>query len=177
MSEEIWKDIEGYEGLYQVSNWGRVRNAKTLDIKKEHIEKSTGYARMCVYKPGDKSLKKIYVHRTVAKAFIKNPDNYTQVGHKDETKTNNHADNLYWTTNLENNNTEKHCQRISQGRTGIRYKAKNGGKKVFCDNTVFDNLKTMCATYNKNMPTVWRWLNNVTAMPQEWIDKGLRYLD
>lgn len=34
MSEEIWKDIEGYEGLYQVSNWGRVRNAKTLDIKK-----------------------------------------------------------------------------------------------------------------------------------------------
>ena len=83
--EEIWKDIEGYEGLYQISNLGRVKSLKTNKILKYCISK-TGYAYSSLTK--NKIIKQNSVHRLVAKAFISNPDNLEEINHKYENKLN-----------------------------------------------------------------------------------------
>lgn len=85
--EEIWKDIEGYEGLYQVSNLGNVRSllfGKTKTLKKRFC---CGYFRVVLYKNG--SSKSCLIHRLMAQAFLPNPNNLKFVNHKDECKTNN----------------------------------------------------------------------------------------
>lgn len=98
---EEWRDIEGYEGLYQVSNLARVRSLqrqKTRIIKPEIIH--TGYLRVTLYKSG--KTKSHYVHILVAQAFIPNPENKKQVNHIDGNKQNNCIDNLVWVTPSEN---------------------------------------------------------------------------
>lgn len=100
---EVWKDIPGYEGLYQVSNLGGVKSIKRPDaagsrLLREKILKPTigtrGYLNVGLRK--DNMQKKIEVHRLVAMAFIPNPQNLPQVNHKDEDKVNNCVDNLEW---------------------------------------------------------------------------------
>lgn len=92
---EIFKDIEGYEGLYQISNLGYV---KSLRFGKEKILKPVkdGKKYLCVvlYKQGKHKMCK--VHRLVAQAFIPNSKNLPQINHKDEDKTNNSVINLEW---------------------------------------------------------------------------------
>lgn len=101
--EEIWKDIAGWEGLYQVSTCGRV---KSLKYGKERILKqsknSSGYLTVSLYIEG-KTLSKV-VHRLVAIAFIPNPENKIEVNHIDEDKKNNRLENLNWMTSKENSN-------------------------------------------------------------------------
>lgn len=99
--EEIWKDIEGYEGLYQISNLGRVKSLKTNKILKYCISK-TGYAYSSLTK--NKIIKQKSVHRLVAKAFISNPDNLEEINHKDENKLNNNVNNLEWCSHKYNMN-------------------------------------------------------------------------
>lgn len=91
--EEIWKDVVHYEGLYEVSNTGKVRNKKSGRIMAQ-IKTNRGYLRVHLSKFGN--LKNELVHRLVAMAFIENPNNYPQVNHKDENKANNNVDNLEW---------------------------------------------------------------------------------
>lgn len=98
---EVWKDIEGYEGLYQVSNLGRVKSLKKNIIRKQTLGKD-GYLRV-ILKHNGKS-KNFSVHRLVAKAFLKNVFNYPEVNHKDENKTNNNVSNLEWCTRKYNQN-------------------------------------------------------------------------
>lgn len=106
--KEIWKDIEGYEGLYQVSNIGRVKRIrfinKNTNIEKERIKslkkRKDGYLEVALYKNG-KGMS-IQVHRLVAKAFIPNSNNLPQVNHKDGIKTNNVVTNLEWVSASEN---------------------------------------------------------------------------
>lgn len=120
---EIWKDIEGYEG-YQISNYGRV---KSLKYGKERIRKPTkdkdGYLTVTLCKQGEKKTYK--VHRLVAKAFIPNVNNYLEVNHKDENKTNNTIQNLEWCTRSYNNNygtrTEKTSKQVLCVETGKIY--------------------------------------------------------
>ena len=113
---EIWKDIDGYEGLYQVSNLGRVKSLNYLHTGKERNLKpgtdGSGYRFVGLYKNGKTRL--FYIHRLVAKAFIPNPDGKLEVNHKDENKTNNCVDNLEWMTRQENNNYGTRNERVSK---------------------------------------------------------------
>lgn len=88
---EEWRQIPGYEGLYEVSSYGRVRNSKTYRILKHWT--TFGYLMV-----GLSGRKKFYVHRLVAETFIPNIEKLPQVNHKDEDKTNNRVDNLEWCT-------------------------------------------------------------------------------
>lgn len=116
---EVWKDIEGYEGLYQVSNWGRVKRLEGLDslghLRKERIFKSVknhnGYLYVGLYKDG--KCKQHFVHRLVAQAFIHNPDNLPYINHKNEIKDDNNADNLEWCSTAYNCNYGTRNQRIA----------------------------------------------------------------
>lgn len=103
--KEVWKDIEGYEGLYQISNLGRVKRVATGKVLKGGKDKD-GYLMVKLYKNNIRSNKKI--HRLVAEAFIPNPENKPQVNHADENKTNNSLDNLEWMTAKENINHGTH---------------------------------------------------------------------
>ena len=120
---EEWKDIVGYEGLYQVSNLGRI---KALERKYKHRtypsiilklrEDTHGYLQTFLYK---KNIRKTYlVHRLVAVAFIKNPNHYDEVNHIDEDKTNNKLSNLEWCNRNYNvnygNRTLKTAKKIEQ---------------------------------------------------------------
>ena len=114
--EEIFLDVECYEGLYQVSNLGNVKSLKNNKTKKEKLLKtiktSKGYLQVNLYK--NKTSKHFSVHRLVAQAFIENPNNYPCVNHKDECKTNNIASNLEWCTNKENINYGSRNERSSK---------------------------------------------------------------
>jgi hypothetical protein len=92
---EQWRSIPGYEGIYQVSSEGRVKNAYGHVLKPEMAR--NGYKRIKFF---DK--KKFQVHRLVALAFIPNPDNKEVVNHKNGIKTDNRVENLEWNTWSEN---------------------------------------------------------------------------
>lgn len=107
--QEIWKDIEGYEGLYQISNFGRVKSfqkSSKYHSPKEMILKpsliNSGYGVVTLYNQNKRQ--KFQVHRLVASAFIPNLQNLPCVNHKDENKLNNCAENLEWCTYSYNNN-------------------------------------------------------------------------
>ena len=119
--KETWKDIEGYEGLYQVSNLGKVRSLRKNIILKNQIT-SNGYEMVVL------SINNIHkyflIHRLVANAFILNPDNLPQVNHKDENKTNNCVDNLEWCTPKYNYNYGTINIRKSQKQLNDKNKSK-----------------------------------------------------
>ena len=124
--EEIWKPVTGYEGLYEVSNLGRVKSVerwvKRSDGHKNHIleriikvfPQNSGYLQVGLHKNG--AVEQFLVHRLVAETFIPNPENHPQVNHKDETKENNtvfvkedgtvdqERSNLEWCDQSYNNN-------------------------------------------------------------------------
>lgn len=125
--EEVWKDIEGYEGLYQVSSWGRVRSVFRYYKILRGLKTTNGYLRVALCKNGKTKFHS--VHRVVAQAFIPNPQNKPQVNHIDENKDNNHVENLEWCTAKENTNHGTHNLRVSKTKskpiicieTGIEY--------------------------------------------------------
>ena len=98
MLNEEWRNIEGYEGLYQVSNYGRVKSLKNNLILKQRVCK--GYLYVGIYLYGKVKMKR--VHRLVAQAFASNPENKPQVNHKDCNKLNNCVNNLEYMTSSEN---------------------------------------------------------------------------
>lgn len=101
--KEVWKTIEGYEGLYEVSSLGRVRSLnynRKSETKLLSIANHNGYLRICLSKNNEKT--NLFIHRLVAKTFIPNPENKRQVNHIDGDKTNNNVNNLEWTTPSEN---------------------------------------------------------------------------
>lgn len=114
--KEIWKEIKEYEGLYQISNLGRVKSLITNKILKGN--KNAEYNYVCLRKDGKQKIKKI--HRLVAEAFIPNPNNYLCINHKDENKLNNKSDNLEWCTKIYNNNYGTRNERMSKRNS--RYK-------------------------------------------------------
>ena len=124
--EEEWKDIEGYGGIYQISNLGRVKSLQRLVnnthcskrlIKESFLSvkrKSHQYDYVSLYK--NNKQKRAYIHRLVAQAFIQNPNNYTDVNHKNEVKRDNRVENLEWCDKKYNNNYGTGKRRMIESR-------------------------------------------------------------
>lgn len=127
--EEIWRDIPGYEGMYQVSsrgnvrslNWGNRGYTRNLYLKKHN----RGYRHVELRKDG--KVKSFTVHRLVATVFIPNPNNYSTVNHKDEDKTNNSVDNLEWCSMSQN---MKHTIGLHQDKYHVEGKPFSRNEKV-----------------------------------------------
>lgn len=122
---EIWKDIAGFEGDYQVSNMGRVRSLSYRRTGKTKVLKQqishNGYLTVGLYDRRELKLYVVKVHRLVATAFVPNPDNKPQVNHINENKLDNKADNLNWMTPTENLNWGTRSQRAAMSKTGTHF--------------------------------------------------------
>ena len=135
---EIFLPIKGYEGLYEVSNFGRVRTIKRQGTDTRILKGSidhTGYHRISLAKDGVH--KSHGVHRLVCSTFIDNPENKQTVNHKDGNKLNNHVDNLEWMTYSENHThayRELHRPSHMVGKTGVLHPGAKQVKKT-CINT------------------------------------------
>lgn len=116
--EEIWKDIEGYEGKYKISNYGKVKSLKNNIILKETISNSK-YLYVTLYNLNGKQ-KKHTIHRLVAQAFIPNSNEYLVVNHIDGNKTNNKMDNLEWCT-YSHNTLEAHRLGLQKSWCGTKF--------------------------------------------------------
>lgn len=149
--EEIWKDIKGYEGYYQISNLGRVKSLPRLHKKwdghnyicKEKILKQAvntgGYHFVELFKNGIGRI--TLVHKLVAESFVPNPKNLPELNHIDEVKTNNRADNLEWCNHLYNMRYGTRTQRAiepqckttlmlsKEGKVLRRFKSLNGAAR------------------------------------------------
>lgn len=109
--KEVWKDIKGYEGMYQISNCGRIKsleriiqrrtNAITVHEKFLQLGDNKGYKTVALANHG--KIRYYQVHRLVAQAFIPNPDNLPCVNHKNEIPSDNRVNNLEWCTKSYNN--------------------------------------------------------------------------
>ena len=119
MKGEIWKPVRNYEGLYEVSNMGRVKSLNYKRTGKERILKAgksgNGYLQVNLYKDGNRE--QPLVHRLVATAFLDNTDNLPEVNHKDEDKTNNCVENLEYCSRLYNMNYGTGSKRSAEKRS------------------------------------------------------------
>lgn len=128
MKDIIWKDIKGYEGIYQISNYGEVLRLSSYDsrnhLRNKRILKqrknADGYMQVGLHKNGQE--KKFLIHRLVAENFIDNPNEYLEINHKDENKQNNSVINLEWCNRKYNVNYGN----AQKKRVITRYKERNG---------------------------------------------------
>ena len=144
-----WKDIKGYEGLYQVSNLGEIRSKHTgkwIKLKCSPVNKRYRKVILCDNEKREAKL----VHRLVAEAFIPNTNSLPYVNHKDENPSNNMAVNLEWCTQKYNMNYGTVKERVgnaSKGRKRSQYsidlQIKRQKKKIYCVelDMIFNSLK------------------------------------
>lgn len=170
MEEEHWKDIEGYEGLYQISDLGRVKSLKYgRETLLNPYRNNKGYLGVSLHK--DKIRKTPKVHRLVAQAFLPNPENLLEINHIDEDKTNNRVDNLEWCDRKYNVNygkrTEKCSKRVQQftidGHLVAEWKsihdaARNNGFN-------FSHISECC---NGGFWCNGKWINNYVYKGYKW---------
>ena len=155
--DEVWKDINNYEGLYQISNLGNVKSLDRKVKRKNHYKTvkgimlkktidATGYYVVNICKCG-KSAKK-NIHRLVAETFIPNPKNYPIINHKDENKLNNCINNIEWCSYKYNNNygTLKQRQRIIKGKKIKQYDLSNKFIKVWNSSAEVQRTLNICQT-------------------------------
>lgn len=176
--EEIWKDIENYEGLYQVSNLGRIRSLDHYasngvtnilykgKIIKQWFDSKNNYLLVTFCK--NNKHKNFLVHRLVANAFICNINKKREVNHIDGDKTNNNVNNLEWVTSKEN---KRHA--IENGyydTCSFKNRPSLKGSKAFCINGVtkslhkwtfeipytYSQLRCIYDNFSKELPYGWK---------------------
>ena len=139
--EEIWKPVVGYEGLYEVSNLGRVFGIKRNNYLMYGVN-NKGYCSVLLSK--DNKQQRFRVHRIVAMAFIPNPNNLPYVNHKDEDPLNNCVDNLEWCTPKYNSNYGTGIERCAKQKwIPVKQKTKDG--KLI---RVWDSIKEAAKALN-----------------------------
>lgn len=149
--EEVWKDIQGYEGLYQVSNLGNVKSLNYRNTKEAKllVPKCNNRGRLWVELINNKQRKPILVHTLVAKAFIPNPNNYCEINHIDENPKNNIISNLEWCTRQYNVNEYWKHHKKERKKFGFYKNHKWANKSI--------NQFDMCG----NLVCVWKNANEV----------------
>jgi hypothetical protein len=155
MGKELWRNIDGYKGLYQISSMGNIRSFKYNKpriLKARMNSKGYNYVNLCI----NGKFKSICNHRLVAKYFLdKNKFNKYEVNHIDGNKNNNSLENLEYVTRLENmkhalkNKLLKNLKIDFTKADEIRYKYKNGSK-----------LESLCKEYNLSKSNIYRIINN-----------------
>lgn len=167
---EVWKDICGYEGMYQVSNLGNVRslNYRNTGITKNLVPKVNNSGRLWVELRIFGKGKPMLIHRLVGEAFIPNPDNLPQINHKDENPKNNCVENLEWCTGEQNRMLyiEHHmCGRQKTNTTPVNQIDENGRiVKKWKDSRTIQNETgmhqwsiTQCCNGKRNTAYGFRW--------------------
>ncbi|MEO2507264.1 NUMOD4 domain-containing protein [Clostridium paraputrificum] len=149
----IWKDIEGFEGYYKVSNQGDVYSCRRNIKLKQRID-SKGYKRVCLHLNG--LVKDCQVHRLVAIAFIDNPNNYPIINHKDKNPLNNICNNLEWCTYKYNNNYKDRNIKLSESLKGKVTLGDKVYRKVICLSTLkeFNSIKAAAIYYGCNEKSI-----------------------
>lgn len=126
---EQWKNINGYENLYQISNYGRIKSLQKWDVNRGYIKRekilkptSNGKNYLIISLRKNKKRKNFYIHRLVAEHFIENPLNKKVINHKDYNTFNNHFENLEWVTTKENIEYSKcHMSKRKPRKTNTGY--------------------------------------------------------
>lgn len=154
---EEFRDVPGYEGMYEVSNFGRVRrNGKILKPFNNY-----GYLRVDLFKNG--IVRKFLIHRLVAQAFIPNPKNLPQVNHKDEDKTNNCVENLEWCDAKYNINYSKAKPVLQFDREGNFIKEWPSALKVEEELGIYHSNISNCCLGRYGLKTtggfIWKYKN------------------
>lgn len=162
---EIWRDIRGFEGFYQVSNLGRVKSLKRRGCNKERIRvfapAGNGYLRMVL--SANNYQRTISAHRAVAEAFIPNPSNLKTVNHKDFNKKNNCVENLEWVSHKDNIlhscNSGRHYHRPVQQLTlaGHLLKKWESAYKVETELGYFSTNISRCCRGKKKTYKNFKW--------------------
>ena len=157
---EVWKDINGYEGLYQVSNKGRVRNTQSI---LKTFECGSGYREIILTKCHKRTPK--LIHRLVAEAFLPNTESKREVNHKDGNKHNNDVSNLEWVTPSEN---QSHSRKVLGSKSFQR--------RVICEELqqTFESIKEASDAFGLKSPLIWKCCNGkqITTGGYHW-----RYAD
>ena len=171
---EMWKDIQGYEEKYQISNIGRIKNKINNRLLRPRVG-TYGYYKVNLYK--NKKVKTIEIHRLVAEAFIENPESKSEVNHIDGNKLNNNITNLEWVTHKENINHAWRTKLFEPVRKASkRYgKSNPNAKKVYQIKNniiigVFDTIKEAATKTNTNKTNIGKCCHNKrkTANGFEW---------
>lgn len=159
MKNIIWKPLKNYEGLYEISNTGKIKSLYKNRILKDSLTKY-GYYQVQLFK--NKQYKQYLVHRLVAENFIENPENKPQINHINALKTDNRVTNLEWVTSAENMNHAKKlgllkgnekskynaCKKVKDTITGIVYPSL---KQASLDlNIKYSILRSMLSKKQKN---------------------------
>lgn len=189
-----WKEIDGFEGLYMISNFGEV---KSMNYRGHGYEKimaerkdKRGYVCACLSK--GKKQTYIRVHRLVASAFIPNPNSLTEVNHKDENKSNNNVNNLEWCDRKYNCNYGDRTDNWIKSRSGWKHsdEAKRSfsenrrrgnhklAKKVECDGIQYECIKDLSEAIGVKYGTITAWLNenNDVNIPLEYQKRNLKLI-
>lgn len=190
MEKEIWKDIEGFEELYQISTYGRVKSLGryiervrcgklgTAWVSERIIMPARctgGYTKVTLCKEGVHIQK--MVHRLVAEAFLPNLNNLPQVNHKDKDKTNNHINNLEWCTDLYNKHYGTARQRQANSLKGKLINSKNpNAHSVICDGVIYPSIKECAEYYGVKPSTLYDVLSRTTRTHKKWESYGLAYV-
>ena len=169
---EVWKDVVGYEGLYQVSNKGNVYSVERKDsrgnkcggrVLRPSYDKD-GYLQVQLYKNG--KVKGKYIHRLVAEAFIPNPKSFLEINHLDEVKDNNELSNLEWCTREHNNNYGKRTEKVSKKVKAVNIKTgevltfnsiREAGRKGYTRKYVSSACKGVYNTGGGNLYRGLKW--------------------
>lgn len=176
--EEIWKDINGFESIYQISNFGnvkscdkRVKNGNGYAVRKGKQLKPNltkgGYYSVHLY-IGQRKREPKLIHRLVAEHFLSNPNNYPQVNHKDENKLNNRVDNLEWCTEKYNSNYGKHHIKLSLAQptrktilqydlNGIFIREWKSNKDIIKELKIYHALHCCKGLYTQSGGFIWKY--------------------
>jgi hypothetical protein len=155
MMEEIWKDIKGFEGRYQVSNLGRIKSLlRNGLIRKQKEFGNSGYLFVVLFK--NRKYIRFSVHRLVAEHFV---DGYKKgyiVNHKDEDKHNNRSDNLEWCTYQYNNIYGKNFRNKYDNRKK-RVVQKNNSGDIIC---IYDSVRDAAIRFSTSPTSISEWCRN-----------------